>query len=124
MVEHVVSAFAGRSADVEVADIAFDHPEVRRSDKRRSQHVVEIGAVAGREIVDADYLLPQAEQILEKVGTDKPRHARNHPHSGVGLEGFSNSSVRNTGHGLKVEGVPADATQGKRAREHVNPIKS
>src|SRR6185436_3448179 len=110
-----------RPACVEVADVAFDHPEAGRRWKPYFQDLVEVGAMAGGEIVDSNDLLTESEQLLQEIGADESRHPGDHPHSGAGPQLFSQLSVRCGDHGFTVEGVPAGSTQGKSAREHAGP---
>jgi hypothetical protein len=78
VVKDIVDAFTGSAADVEVSNIAFDHPETRQR-FAASEYFVQIGAVAGGEVVDADNCLSEGEELVKQVGTDEARYTGYQP---------------------------------------------
>src|SRR6185503_6470829 len=122
VVEHVVSALASCAAGVEVSDVALDHAEAGTALQIAGEHFVEVGAMAGREVVDTDNSLPQPEKRLEEVGADEPGNACDDPDLGRGDQLFAKTPIRCGDHELTVEELLAGPIQGGRAQEHVHPI--
>jgi hypothetical protein len=71
VVENVVRTFADGAARLQIPDVALHHPELPRADQWVAEDFVQIGAMAGREIVDPDNCLPESEQLLKEVGADE-----------------------------------------------------
>jgi hypothetical protein len=57
----MIHSFAACAACLEVANVPFYNPELRRWRERSCEYVVEIGAVASREVVNADDLLAERQ---------------------------------------------------------------
>jgi hypothetical protein len=82
MMQHVVRAFARDPAGFEFADVTFYHPEVRGTLEWAAEYVVEVCAMASREVVDSNNGLAEVEQILKKIGADEPGDSRDDPDFG------------------------------------------
>jgi len=61
MVQYIVDAFTSSPTRVEVPDVTLDHLEGGGDGQRGGEDIVKIPAVAGGEIVDADYLLAEGK---------------------------------------------------------------
>jgi hypothetical protein len=78
--EHIVGAFAGSAACLEVPDVTFDHSEVRNAVEWIPEHFVQVRAMPSREVVDADNRLTEGEQLLKEIGADETGDACHDPY--------------------------------------------
>jgi hypothetical protein len=79
VVKHVVSALACVATNLQIPDVALNHPEVRTALKLITEYIVEVRTMAGRVVIDADNCLTKAEQLLEEIGADEPRNSGDDP---------------------------------------------
>ena len=76
--ENIRDTRHGAATVVQGADIAFDEGELAAA-RRGCERRVQIVAVAGGEVVQPHYRLPQPQQPLHQVGTDKAGGAGDQP---------------------------------------------
>ena len=78
--EHNVDALARRRAGLHVGNVGLDEamPLPRRI-AHQAVHFVEIGAVAGREVVEAGHALPGAQQDFDQMRADEARAPGHQP---------------------------------------------
>jgi hypothetical protein len=82
-VKDELDAFDGLSAGRAVADVAFDECEPRRIGiGQKPLELVEIAAVAGGEIIEADDASSGAQQGFGQVRPDEPRNTGDQPRAG------------------------------------------
>lgn len=80
VVQDPVDTLACGTTGRQIADVALDEPVAApafRADDRG--HLLQVAPVAGGEIVEADHLLVQKQQMLDQVGTDETCAARDKP---------------------------------------------
>ena len=65
MVEHVIGALARSATRIEIPNVSFHHPEARTGLEWPGEDFVQVGAMAGREVVDADDCLAECQQLLQ-----------------------------------------------------------
>ena len=86
LVQHDVDALACAPARVRVADVGLVQrvpAPCRRADRRG--HLVEVGAVSRREVVEAHHLLSQPQQRLHQMRSDEASASRDEPASRMPL---------------------------------------
>ena len=104
-----ISAMGGRlPARRTIADVAFDKakPPARALAHRRVD-LIEVALIPGREIVEADDVLPGLEERLDNVRADKPRRAGNEPAARAGAQMIGNRGGKKLAHLDSAKGVRA-----------------
>src|SRR5438270_7140227 len=85
--QDALHALNRRLTCVAVADIALDHFETgAKLGARETLHLVEVALMPGREIVEADDVLPDLQQRLDEIGSDEPGSTRDEPARGIAGE--------------------------------------
>jgi hypothetical protein len=93
MMQNVVCTIASGTACVEIANVAFDHPEARGTLERRGEYLIEVRRMTGGEIIQADDVLTERQELLEEIGAYKTRDSGNDPGFGIGQQVLSKTSV-------------------------------
>jgi len=84
LVQNVARAGAGRSAVVELADVALDQAKARPGLRPDAPaHLVQIAPVAGGEIVQSDDVLAERKQGFDQMRADETGCARHQPAAGL-----------------------------------------
>ena len=76
--ENVVGPLARCATSLEVANVALDHPEATGVLEVDSG-IVQVAAMASREVIHADHGLTEGEELLQEIGPDKAGNAGDHP---------------------------------------------
>src|SRR5688572_32006279 len=82
-------------ACVEVTDVTLVHDEplpVAFAGPRA--HILQVGALAGREVVEPRHGLPVREQLQHETGSYEPRRARHQPAAGLAPQALEGRFVR------------------------------
>jgi hypothetical protein len=117
----VIGSLARQPARFQIADIALDHPEARGFLESRRERIIEIGPMAGREVIEPDDVLAEGEKLLQQVGADETGSPGDNPGSGSARQMFAKLGVACVDHELTLAKVPATPNQGKHVREHAYP---
>ena len=67
----------------EVTNVALDESKAASRIRIRRDGFVEVGAIPGRKVVEADHMLPKTEQLLNEVGSDETGRTGHEPHPPV-----------------------------------------
>ena len=111
--ENVVRAVCRPATGVEIPDISFHHPELRRPLDWTAKDVVEVRVMPGREVVDADNGLTEREKLLQQVGSDETGNASDYPDFRGGHKLLSKATIRCGDHELAVEEYPPGRFQSR-----------
>ena len=93
MVENEISAGARHPTGIQIAYITFDHPELGGTSQRILQNVVEVGAVTGGKVIDADDSLTERKEFPEQTRPYEARNSGNDPEPGITQQILSNLAV-------------------------------
>src|SRR5207247_2632499 len=67
VVENIVRTLARGAARLQIANVTLDHTKARAAGERAGYDLVEIRAMPGREVVDADNGLAERDQLLKQI---------------------------------------------------------
>ena len=98
MVQHVMDALACFAADCCFANIADN--EAKAAALVSGNGLLEILAISGREVVEADNGLTESEEILDDIGANEARGARDKPCSGSSGQLVANVPIVVRNHAL------------------------